>query len=307
MEAYERALGLEAGRVSSLTGYIRASLKGVRARVVRPKLDHTTRAFAVRFDELLDLAEDGGARARDWQELGWYFSVAPMVHLRARTWTELTNRLVNELPRSVKVAYRQYSTAAMNMASVERAQDFMVDAIKSYVSDPDVQVVTNPMGMLDRLPTREAARVLLDMIGRPSNDSVFAVAIWCATTKVANGDFTPEERSELDMLVLRLWRQNPGKASQDLAELIASLPEGLRTTLVSAAAKAGRRKLGYVVEHGEELVAEKARSFSHDLAEAARARAPQEVRRTTRTACWSGSRGRPSSTGTPSGDTSPRC
>ena len=167
MSAYEAALGLETGRISSLTGYIRASLTGVRTRVVRPKLDPTTREFAERFDELLDIAEDGNALARDWQELGWHLSVAPMVHLRARTWEALAHRLVNELPRSVKVAYRQYSTAAMNMASVLRAQDFMVDAIKTYISDPDVQVVTNPMGMLDRLPTRDAARFILDHDRQP--------------------------------------------------------------------------------------------------------------------------------------------
>lgn len=276
MSAYEAALGLESGRISSLTGYIRASLTGVRTRVVRPKLDPTTREFAERFDELIDTAEDGKALARDWQELGWHLSVAPMVHLRAGTWEALAHRLVTELPRSVKVAYRQYSTAAMNMASVLRAQDFMVDAIKTYVSDPDVQVITNPMGMLDRLPTREAARFILDTIANPYNEAVFSVAIWCATTKVANGDFTPDERSELDMLVLRLWRQNPAKASEDLAQLIANLPEGMRSTLVHAATKAGRRKLGYVVEHGEEMIAHKARTIAHDLSEGARARVPQE-------------------------------
>src|SRR5688572_22252967 len=39
MSAYEAALGLETGGISSLTGYIRASLTGVRTRVMRPKLD----------------------------------------------------------------------------------------------------------------------------------------------------------------------------------------------------------------------------------------------------------------------------
>ena len=276
MEAYERALGLETGRISSLTGYIRASMPAVKTRVVRPKLDPTTRAFAERFDEVLDLAEDGEAVARDWQELGWYLSAAPMVHLRGRTWEALTHRLVHQLPRSVKVAYRQYSTAAMNMASVLRAQDYMVDAIKEYISDPDVQVITNPMGLLDRLPTRDAARLLLDVLANPANEAVFSVGVWCAATKVSQGDFTSEERSELDMTVLKLWRQNPVKAAEDLAELIAYLPEGLRSTLVNAAAKAGRRKLGYVVEHGEEMVAHKAKVVSHELAERARLRVPQE-------------------------------
>lgn len=276
MEAYERALGLEAGRISSLTGYIRAALPAVRTRLVRPKLDPASREFALRLDELLDLAEDGEARARDWQELGWHLSCAPLVHLRARTWEALTWRIVDELPRSVKVAYRQYSTAAMNMASVPRAQDYLVGAIKAYIRDPDVQVLTNPMGLLDRLPTREAARLVLDCLDDPANEAVYSVAVWCATTKVTRGDFTPEERSELDMIVLRQWRNDPVRAGEDLAELIASLPEGFRSTLVHAAARAGRRKLGYVVEHGEDVVAHRAKGISHELAERARVRAPQQ-------------------------------
>jgi hypothetical protein len=277
MSAYESVLALTPGRISSLTGYIRASIPGVRTRVVRPKLDPSTREFAHRFDQLLDMAEDGRAAARDWQELGWHMSAAPMIHLRASTWETLTAQLINQLPRSTKVAYRQYSTAAMNLASVLRAQDYMVEAIKHYVSNPDVQVVTNPMGLLDRLPTREAARLVLDALANPPNASVFAVAVWVATVKVSHGGFSEAERAELDMLVLRLWRQDPVKASEDLAELIANLPEGMRSSLVRAASRSGRRKLGYVVEHGEEIVAGQARDIAHDLAEGARGRAPQDA------------------------------
>ena len=277
MSAYEIALDLEPGRISSLTGYIRASIPSLRARVIRPKLDPGTREFADRLDELIDMAEDGAALARDWQELGWYLSVAPMVHLRARTWRVLTDRLVNQLPRSIKLAYRQYSTTAMHMAAVERAQDFMVDAIAAYVGDPDVQVITNPVGLLDRLPTREAARLVLDIVEKPPTQSAFTLGVWLATQKVARGGFSPEERAELDMMVLRLWRANPVKAGDDLAELIAGLPDGMRSTLVHAATRAGRRKLGYVVEHGEDLVASKARVIAHELAERSRVRVPQEA------------------------------
>ncbi len=277
MSAYEAVLNLTPGRISSLTGYIRASIPGVRARVVRPKLDPAGREFSHRFDELLDLAEDGRAFARDWQALGWHMAAAPMVHLRAATWETLSAQLINELPRSTKVAYRQYSTAAMNLASVPRAQDYLVEAIKHYVSNPDVQVVTNPMGLLDRLPTPESARLVLDALENPPNASVFSVAVWVASMKVSHGGFSEQERAELDMLVLRLWRQNPARAGEDLAELIANLPEGMRSSLVRAATRAGRRKLGYVVEHGEEVVAAQARDIAHELAESARGRVPQDA------------------------------
>lgn len=272
MSAYEIALGLEPGQVSSLTGYIRAAIPGVKTKVVRPQLDPTSRQFAMRLDELLDQAEDGKALAVDWQALGWHLAAAPLVHLRASTWETLANQIINVLPRSLRVPYRQYSTASMNIASVVRAQDFLTEAIEDYLAVPGVQVIMNPVGLLDRLPTRESARLVLDMIDNPPTHHARGLAIWLAAQKVASGSFTDQERNRLDMTVLRLWRANPAKAGDDLAELIASLPEGLRSTLTNAATKAGRRKLGYVVEHGEEMVATKAKQMAYDLAEAARHR-----------------------------------
>lgn len=274
MSGYERALGLENGRISSLTGYMRAAMPGVKARVARPQLEPASREFAVRLDELIDLAEDGHAKAADWQDLGWYLAAAPLVHLRARTWEAITHRVINELPRSVKVPYRQYSTAALNIASVPRAQDFLTAAVAEHLNTPGVQVLTNPIGLLDQLPTRRAASIVLDLVENPPTDSVFALAVWVATQKVSRGDFTPEERTRLDMLVLKMWRSNPNKAAEELAELIASLPEGLRSTLTDAALKAGRRKLGYVVETGEDLAPSMAKGLSYDIAESARARVP---------------------------------
>lgn len=276
MTAYETVLGLQVGQISSITGYVRATIPAVKARVVRPKLDPSTPEFADRLDELIDMAEAGTAYARDWQELGWHFAAAPMVHLRRSTWEELSGRLIHQLPRTIKLAYRQLSTAAMNIAALPRAQDFMVDAIAQYISDPAVQIITSPAGLLDRLPTRRSARLVLEMVEKPQNSLTYATGVWLATQKVIRRDFDERERTELDMLVLKAWRRSPAQASEELAELIAELPEGMRATLVHAADKAGRRKLGYVVEHGEDLVASKADQFSNDLVVAARARVPQE-------------------------------
>jgi hypothetical protein len=152
----------------------------------------------------------------------------------------------------------------------------MVDAIAQYLSDPAVQVTTTPAGLLDRLPTRRSARLVLEMVEKPQNSLTYATGVWLATQKVIRRDFDERERTELDMLVLKAWRRSPMQASKELAELIAELPAGMRGTLVHAADKAGRRKLGYAVEHGEDLVASKADQFSNELAVAARARVPQD-------------------------------
>jgi transcriptional regulator with XRE-family HTH domain len=277
MSGYESILGLEPGRLSSTTGYLKASLATVRTRAIRPKLDPNEPGFADRLDDLIDCVEDRTATARDWQELGWHLAASPMAHLRRRTWEALAEGLVDLLPRAVHVPYRQLSTAAMNMAVVPRARDFMVDAIAAYISEPDVQVVTSPTGLLDRLPTRRAARLVLDIIDRPQSRPLYTTGVWVAAQKLVRGDFTSDERNELGMLVLREWRRDQVGAARDLAELIGALPDGLRSTLVLAAEKAGRKRLGYVVEHGEELAVRKAQGFAENVAERARARATRQA------------------------------
>jgi hypothetical protein len=66
----------------------------------------------------------------------------------------------------------------MNMAAIPRAQDFMVAAIAQYISDPAVQVITTPAGLLDRLPTSQAARLVLEIIEKPQNSLIYATGIW---------------------------------------------------------------------------------------------------------------------------------
>ena len=46
---------------------------------------------------------------------------------------------------------------------------------------PGVEVITNPIGLLARLPTRRAARLTLDLMADPPTDAAFAIAVWVAT------------------------------------------------------------------------------------------------------------------------------
>jgi hypothetical protein len=111
-------------------------------------------------------------------------------------------------------ASRQLRTAAMNMAAIPCAQDFMVNAIAQYISDRAIQVITSPAGHLDRLPTRQAARLVLEIIEKPQNSLTYATGIWLAIQKVIRRDFDPAERTELDMLVLKAWRRDPTRVQR---------------------------------------------------------------------------------------------
>ena len=274
--AYEQVLDLRPDLVGSTAGYLWASPPGPAAHAMRPRLDPSSREFSRRLDGLVDAAEQGTAAARDWQSLGWHLSAVPMEHLRSPVWELLARRMVALLPRSVDVAYRQLSTAAMTLADRPRARDFLVDAIADYLSDPAVQVVANPLVLLDNLPTRQAARLVLEVVERPMNLVAYQMAVWLATQKLVRNELSASERTALQMLVLHAWRRDPERAAEDLAELVAALPPGMRATLVQASSMAGRPGLGYAVEHGEDVAPATASGFASRVAEAARDGAPQD-------------------------------
>jgi hypothetical protein len=274
LTGYEKVLGLQTGTLTSLTGYIRSAIPGVSTRVIRPRLDPEEPGFGARLDALIEAAEAGAADGAAWQELGWHVASVPHLYLPRNTWRTLAETIVHIIPRSVRVAYRQYSTAAGNLATVPRAQPLLVEAVDAYLAAPDVQVVTNPFGLLDRLPTRRAAELVLQFLESPPTPAAHSLAIWLAAQKLARGDFTDAERDRLGVIVLRLWRDDPARAADELAELVAGLPAGVRSTLTTAEARAGRPRLGYTISHAEEIPAPRAESMAAAVAEQARARVP---------------------------------
>ncbi len=113
MSAYETALKLEPGRISSLTGYIRAALPHVEHKVVEPQLDGGSREIANRLDELIDLAENREPRAVDWQKLGWHLSCLPLVHLRTGRGSRSPIVWSTGFLTRSSLPYRLYSRPAM--------------------------------------------------------------------------------------------------------------------------------------------------------------------------------------------------
>ena len=173
--------------------------------------------------------------------------------------------------------------------------------------DPAVQVVANPLVLLDRLPTRESARLVLEMLEQPQNLLTYQMGVWLATQKMVRGEFTPAERTELHMLVLRAWRSDAAQASEDLAELIVDLPDGMRATLVQAAVKAGRPQARATSSSTARRSSRPRRRRSPRRWPRRPARGRRSRRRTPRTGCWRGWCARRCSTATPSGGTARRC
>ncbi|MCW2782048.1 MAG: hypothetical protein JWR35_2497 [Marmoricola sp.] len=268
--AYEQILDTDPGQLTSVVAYLRATIPGVRDKLIRPRFDPASAEFSARLDFLIESAEEGKASPAEWQDLGWHLSLVPLAHLRAATWERLAHTLVGMIPRGVGVGFRELSTSMMNLSRVPRAQAHLLAAIDEYLHTPFVQIVNNPIGELDLFDSREATRLIFEMLEDPLDADAFRVAVWTATQKLRRGQFTPAEQARLEVFVLARWRADPQSAVDTLAELIAALPAGVQGMLAAAAAQIGRKRLGYVLEHGETVAAGRAGELARSLADGTR-------------------------------------
>jgi hypothetical protein len=256
---YERALGLRHCSLASSREYLRVFLPaGSLPRLTgpgAPSADPTARPDSQGRQRLLEIAVSETCTPIQWVALSSHLMSDPTWEVDQDDAQALADEIVSQLARGVDVAYRLLSVAAANVASVPTMHAPMVRSIRTYLGDPDVQVVYDPLGLLDQISSAEAADLILDLLERAPNRAMFLHAIWLATQMMVRGNFDDRQRARLGVLVLARWRADPERAPRDLAQLIAVLPAGFREAFSRAAATGGNTDFGYVLEHGEDVSA----------------------------------------------------
>ena len=166
MAAYERVLSLEPGRITSVVGYLRSlpedPLPGrpPAARPGRPGLRGPVRRA--------DRRGGAGHGARPAVAGARLAPVGGADGAPARA--DLGHPVAAGGDPAAALGQRRLLPAEHGRdehGDPAAAQDFLVDAIATYMSDPAVQVVANPLVLLDHLPTREAARLVLEVVEKP--------------------------------------------------------------------------------------------------------------------------------------------
>ena len=251
---YEQALGLPPLRLASVVDCLRLLADDPDSWATWDAAVPPAPASAERRAELTAAVFAGHAVPTQHLELVRALAADPdaAASLTEEDWATLTERVTWLLPRCVKVGYTQQISAVMTLASLAPAQEPLVDAVRRYLAVPDVQVTLNPLGLLDKVPTRSSAALVLDLLERPPSPAVERLCVWLAAQKLQRGDLVEAERDRLDYIVLSAWRRDAARTSRDMAELIAVLPPGLRATLTNAARMDGSDRLGHVVATGWE-------------------------------------------------------
>lgn len=256
---YERALGLRHCSLASSREYLRVFLPaGSLPRLTGPAVpptDAARRRDILDRRRLLEIAVSETCTPIQWVALSHHLMSDPGWEVDEDDARALADEIVSQLSRGVDVGYRLLSVAAANVASVPSMHAPLVRSIRTSLGDPDVQVVYDPLGLLDQIRSPEAADLILDLFERAPNRALFSHAVRLATQVVVRGAFGDRQRARLGVLVLARWRADPERAPRDLAQLIAVLPSGFREAFSRAAARGGNTDFGHVLEHGEDVSA----------------------------------------------------
>ena len=269
---YERALGLRHCSLASCREYLRVYLPaGSLPLLTGPGVAPTDPARPLDTPDregLLEIAFSESCTPIQWVALSGHLMTDPGWEVDEDDAQALADEIVSQVSRGVDVAYRLLSVAAANFASVQAMQEPMVRSVRSYLADPDVQVVYDPLGLLDQISSPQAADLILDLFERAPNRAMFLHAVWLATQMAVRGNFADHQRARLGVLVLARWRADPERAPRDLAQLIAVLPFGFREAFSRAAARGGNTDFGYVLEHGEDVSAVAAKRMAGRIVDA---------------------------------------
>jgi hypothetical protein len=197
-----------------------------------------------------------------------------MLYLHGSVWHDLTYRLIEELARSVGLAYLQRFETIRVLLEHRIASSWLLRAAGDYLMDPAVQVVQDPVGVLEVSHSPEAAAVLLDKFVQTESEVVFDAAVAGLAYKVARGQYGRTNLERIEATLLRAMR-NRSREISGLEELMVAMPESAQARLMDAArGLRGHQDLALVAAHGEWVRPDVARRVTQEIADDVRALLP---------------------------------
>jgi len=270
LTAYERVLELRQGQLSTVVNALRRAFSPEGQRTWAPMLDPQSEAFHLRLDQLLDVLLSEKATGPDWTEFGYFVSAREMLYLHSSVWRELTFRLVDQMARSVGLAYLQRFETIRILLEHRVAEAWLLVAAGDYLSDPSVQIVNDPVQVLVISSAPEAAEVLLEKFVQAESEAVFDAAVEGIAYKVRAGQFSAADLDRIEATLVRAMHRRDRELS-GLEELMISMPEAARIRLMEASrGLRGHQDLATVATHGEWVRPDTAKRVSQQLADRVR-------------------------------------
>lgn len=181
---YEEVLGLRTDSLLAVVAGVRRSL-GVEEPSLREGPVATTDESDVDLEPLCQRAVAGEATGAEWLSLTRHMKQFDLVQLRGREWAEMCARLVEELSGSVGIGHVRRYEAAVDLLGRTEAAGHLSEAVRAFVTDPDVQVASTAELLMES-DEQQSGRLVTRLLGS-DNPVVRMNAAWATAAKLARG------------------------------------------------------------------------------------------------------------------------
>lgn len=162
----------------------------------------------------------------DWLKLVTELEHFELVLLPTRNWAAMCERLVQELARTSGVDQLCRFEALSTLLAHPVAQRHVLHALGVWLTDPDVQVVTPMLGLLQQLEDPAASALVLRLLDA-ENRALSLGAVQVAAAKLARGHFEPTAMALLEQHAVRGLLAPSSKRGADLLDLLTHLPDNV--------------------------------------------------------------------------------
>jgi hypothetical protein len=275
LQAYERALDLQPGQLTSTVNALRRAFGGENLPAWRPHFDPHAPEFHASLDAVFDrLLAAGPGVGSDWTSLAHHIAAADVMYVHGPVWAELTAKLIDEMTRGVGIAYLQRFEAVRLLLEHQLAQPWLLRATGDFLADPDVQIINDPMGVLEVSRAPEAARVVLDQFVRTRSRAVVRAALTAVAIKLEEGAYSDDEIALIERTAVTRMAEADGTAA-GFEELVVAMPDPSRTRLIRASqGLVGHDELAQAATHGERFSPDTTRRVSQRIADKVREQLP---------------------------------
>ena len=274
LQAYEQALGMPPGQLTSVVNALRRALGGQGLPTWMPVLDQKSPHFHAELDRLFDTLIDGPGTGPDWTSLAHHVAATETMYVPATAWRQISLRLVQQMSRSVGVFYLQRFEAMRLLLEHRVAHPWLLHAVGEFLDDPAVQIINDPMGVLELSRAPESAAVILDTFLTAKSLEVSLAAADAVAIKIEEDCYTDAQMVEIEK-VISTQLGKPGASAAGFEDLVMALPERTQDKLLrQSRGVSGHEQLAQSAAHGERFSPDTAKRVSQRIADAVRARQP---------------------------------
>ncbi len=274
LQAYELALGMPPGQLTSVVNALRRALGGEGLPAWMPVLDPKSSSFHDELDRLFEALVEGPGTGPEWTSLAHHVAATDTMYVPSAVWKQLSQRLVQQMSRSVGITYLQRFEAMRLLLEHRIAHPWLLHAVGEFLDDPAVQIINDPIGVLELSRASEAAAVILDTFFTTQSLDVFWAAAEAVAIKIEEDCYTDAQIARIEGVVSARLK-GPQATASGFEDLIMALPERSQERLLYASrGVTGHEELAQAAAHGERFSPVTTRRVSQRVAEAVRERLP---------------------------------